>query len=129
MYINDESYERMQTAIDDIKAGCEVMDDFNEWEDIASSSISRVLEELNSEQTEMTCAAFRKFVSENIGTNRNFSLGVRAALIRALDEMLDFLGEPYEPDEDEEDRESYNEEVSYRETLRKELDITKEMEV
>ena len=36
MSINAESLERVQIALDDIIAGCEVEDDYREWEDIAS---------------------------------------------------------------------------------------------
>jgi len=129
MSINAESMERVQTALDDIIAGCEVEDDFNEWEDVASSSVSAVLEELDNDQTEMTCAAFRKYISDTAATNRNLALGVRAALIRALEETLDYLGEPEEPDEDEEDFEEYDSDIAYINTLRSELDITKRMEV
>ena len=129
MKINQESFDRVQIALDDIIAGCEVEDDFNEWEDVASSSISAVLEELNEDQTEMTCAAFRKYISDTVGTNRNLALGVRAALIRALEETLDYLGEPEEPDEDEDDFEEYNSDMAYINTLKSELEFTKNMEV
>lgn len=129
MSINTESMEREQTALDDIIAGCEVEDDFNEWEDVASSSVSAVLEELNEDQTEMTCEAFRKYIRDTVGTNRNLALGVRAALIRALEETLDYLGEPEEPDEDEEDFEEYDSDMAYINTLKSELDITRRMGV
>ena len=56
--IRSEADERVMAAIDDIKAGCEVMDDYHEWEDIASSSISSVLEDLDDDQFDSTCAAF-----------------------------------------------------------------------
>ena len=129
MKINQESFDRVQIALDDIIAGCEVEDDYNEWEDVASSSVSAVLEELNEDQTEMTCAAFRKYISDTVGTNRNLALGVRAALIRALEETLDYLGEPEEPDEDEDDFEEYNSDMAYINTLKSELEFTKNMEV
>ena len=68
MSINADSLERVQIALDDIIAGCEVEDDYTEWEDVASSSVSSVLEELDSEQTDMTCAAFRRYVTNTIGS-------------------------------------------------------------
>ena len=129
MSINAESMERVQIALDDIIAGCEVEDDYREWEDVASSSVSSVLDELDSEQAEMTCAAFRRYVTNTMGSNRNMALGVRAALIRALEETLDFLGEPEEPDEDDDDYEEYDSDRAYINTLRSELYITKNMEV
>ena len=119
MSINAESMDRVQVALDDIMAGCEVEDDFNEWEDVASSSVSAVLEELNEDQTEMTCAAFRRYISNTAGTNRNLALGVRAALIRALEETLDYYGEPEKDGSDS----------AYISTLKSELEITKNMEV
>ena len=129
MNIHAESMERVQTALDDIIAGCEVEDDFNEWEDVASSSVSAVLEELDNDQTEMTCVAFRRYITNSVRTSRNLALGVRAALIRALEETLDYYGEPEEPDEDEEDFEEYDSDIAYINTLRSELDITKRMAV
>lgn len=89
-YINEESYSRVREAIEDIENGCEVMDDYREWEDIASSSISSVLEELDSEQYDMTCKAFIEWINEKECESRNFAYGVRAALIRAMDEGLDY---------------------------------------
>ena len=41
-----EAHERVLCAIEDIKACCEVEDNFNEWSDVAASSIQAFLEEL-----------------------------------------------------------------------------------
>ena len=41
-----EAHERVLCAIEDIKACCEVEDHFNEWSDVAASSIQAFLEEL-----------------------------------------------------------------------------------
>ena len=89
--IKSEADERVMAAIDDIKAGCEVMDDYHEWEDIASSSISSVLEDLDDDQFDSTCSAFIRFIKNSVDENRNLALGVRAALIRAMKEGMDYL--------------------------------------
>ena len=90
MIIINEAYERVQTAIEDIKAGCEVMDDFHEWEDIASSSINSVLEELDGEQFDMTCRAFIEWIKDN-ADSKNLAYGVKAAFVRAMDESMDYM--------------------------------------
>ena len=89
--IRSEADERVMAAIDDIKAGCEVMDDYHEWEDIASSSISSVLEDLDDDQFDSTCAAFIRYIREMVKEQKNLAYGVRAALIRAMNENMDYL--------------------------------------
>ena len=89
--IRNEADERVMAAIEDIKAGCEVMDDYREWEDIASSSISSVLEELDDDQFDSTCAAFIRYIKETVNEQKNLAYGVRAALIRAMNENIDYL--------------------------------------
>ena len=89
--IRSEADERVMAAIDDIKAGCEVMDDYHEWEDIASSSISSVLEDLDDDQFDSTCSAFIEYIRETAKEQKNLAYGVRAALIRAMNENMDYL--------------------------------------
>ena len=89
--IKSEAHERVMAAIDDIKAGCEVMDDYHEWEDIASSSISSVLEDLDDDQFDSTCSAFIEYIRETAKEQKNLAYGVRAALIRAMNENIDYL--------------------------------------
>ena len=89
--IRNEADERVMAAIEDIKAGCEVMDDYREWEDIASSSISSVLEDLDDDQFDSTCAAFIRYIKETVMEQKNLAYGVRAALIRAMNENIDYL--------------------------------------
>ena len=89
--IKSEAHERVMEAIEDIKAGCEVMDDFHEWEDIASSSISSILEDLDDDQFDSTCSVFIEFIRKTVDENRNLAYGVRAALIRAMNENMDYL--------------------------------------
>ena len=89
--IKSEADERVMTAIEDIKAGCEVMDDYHEWEDIAASSITSVLDGLEYEQYDSTCSAFIKYIKETSSEQKNLAYGVRAALIRAMNENIDYL--------------------------------------
>ena len=90
--IKSEADERVMAAIEDIKAGCEVIDDYHEWEDVASSSISSILDDIDdTDEYDSTCSAFIRFIKNTIDENRNLALGVRAALIRAMKEGMDYL--------------------------------------
>ena len=99
--IRSEADERVMAAIEDIKAGCEVMDDYHEWEDIAASSITSVLEDLDDDQYDSTCSAFIRYIREKVLEQKNLAYGVRSALIRAMNENIDYLG--YMSTGDEED--------------------------
>ena len=90
--ISEASYERVQKAIEDINICCVTEDDYNEWEDIASSSIAAFIDDLNDEQLEMTCGAFIEYIEDTAETDRNMAMGVKTALERALKEMLDNMG-------------------------------------
>ena len=90
--INEASYERVQNAIEDINICCVTEDDYNEWEDTASSSIAAFIDDLNDEQLEMTCGAFMEYIEDTAETDRNMAMGVKTALERALKEMLDNIG-------------------------------------
>ena len=89
--ISDESYERVQDIIEDIGYCCEVDDDYNEWEDIAASSMAGFLDELDLEQLEMTVAALEEYISDTADSNINMAMGIRTALARYIRERLDFL--------------------------------------
>ena len=99
--INEASYERVQNAIEDINICCVTEDDYNEWEDIASSSIAAFIDDLNDEQLEMTCDAFVEYIEDTVKSDRNMALGVKTALERALNEMLDNAGVISEDDDEE----------------------------
>lgn len=99
--ISEASYERVQKAIEDINICCVTEDDYNEWEDIASSSIAAFIDDLNEEQLEMTCDAFVEYIEDTVKSDRNMALGVKTALERALNEMLDNAGVISEDDEQE----------------------------
>lgn len=89
--ISDESYERVQDIIEDIGYCCEVDDDYNEWEDIAASSMSSFLDELDLEQLEMTVSALEEYIIDTADSNINMAMGIKTALERYFRERLDFL--------------------------------------
>ena len=89
--ISDESYERVQDIIEDIGYCCEVDDDYNEWEDIAASSMAGFLDELDLEQLEMTVAALEEYIIDTADSNINMAMGIRTALARYIRERLEFL--------------------------------------
>ena len=89
--ISDESYERVQDIIEDIGYCCEVEDDYEQWEDIAASSMAGFLDDLDYEQVEMTVAALEEYIIDTADTDMNMAMGIRTALARYLRERLDFL--------------------------------------
>ncbi len=89
--ISDESYERVQDIIEDIGYCCEVDDDYNEWEDIAASSMSSFLDELDLEQLEMTVSALEEYIIDTADSNINMAMGIKTALGRYIRERLEFL--------------------------------------
>ena len=113
--ISDESYERVQNIIEDIGYCCEVEDDYEQWEDIAASSMAGFLDDLDYEQVEMTVAALEEYIIDTADTDMNMAMGIKTALSRYIRERLDFLDIHIIPDvklgldedEDFEDTERY----------------------
>lgn len=102
MFTNrSEAHGRVLETIDDIKACCEVGDYYEEWSDLAASSIQAFLEDLSAEQVDDTCGAFREYISETAEENFNLAAGVKNALKICLNEMLDYIGDI--PNDDEKD--------------------------
>ena len=89
--ISDESYERVQNIIEDIGYCCEVEDDYEQWEDIAASSMAGLLDDLDYEQVEMTVAALEEYIIDTADTDINRAMGIKTALSRYIRERLDFL--------------------------------------
>ena len=89
--ISDESYERVQDIVEDIGYCCEVEDDYEQWEDIAASSMAGFLDDLDYEQVEMTVAALEEYIIDTADTDMNMAMGIRTALARYIRERLDFL--------------------------------------
>lgn len=107
-----EAHERVLNVIEDVKSCCEVKDDFHEWSDIAASSIQAFLEDLSDEQLDDTCAAFREYIKETSAEDENLAKGVKDALTICLNEMLDYIGDASE-DEDEDYYSDYDRETVY----------------
>lgn len=96
--ISDESYERVQNIIEDIGYCCEVEDDYEQWEDIAASSMAGFLDDLDYEQIEMTVAAMQEYIIDIADTDMNMAMGIRIAVARYIRERLDFLDTYVVPD-------------------------------
>ena len=125
--ISDESYERVQNAIEDINCCCVVEDDFNEWEDIAASSIAGFIDSLNDEQLAMTCAAFREYIIDTADTDLNLAMGIKTALARALREWLEYIGDVSDDEDEEYDEEDPT--AALVSVIKKELDTINNMEI
>lgn len=96
--ISDESYERVQNIIEDIGYCCEVEDDYEQWEDIAASSMAGFFDDLDYEQIEMTVAAMQEYIIDIADTDMNMAMGIRIAVARYIRERLDFLDTYVVPD-------------------------------
>ena len=117
--ISEESYERVSNILDDIGFACDTKDDYDQWEDIARPSFETVLDELDTDQFDMTCAVVReRIIDEYDSGNENYAKGIKTAFIGYLKdrrEYLDYTGE-YDPpefpeDADESDQRYYNDEM------------------
>lgn len=114
MFTNrSEAHGRVLEAIDDIKACCEVSDYYEQWSDIAASSIQAFLEDLTAEQLDDTCGAFREYISEAAEENPNLSDGIKDGLRICLCEMLDYIGDVPEDDDRENEYSDYDRETAY----------------
>lgn len=122
--ISDESYERVQNAVEDINCCCVTEDDYNEWENIAASSIAGFIDSPNDEQLAMTCAAFREYIIDTEDSDLNLAMGIRTALARSLREMLEYIGDVLDDEDDEEDPTA-----ALVLTIKKELEATENMEI
>ena len=103
--VRSEAHGRVLSAIEDIKSCCEIGDYYEEWSDIAASSIQAFLEDLSAEQLDDTCGAFREYISETAEDNPNLANGVKEALTICLNEMLDYIGDV--PKDDDSENENY----------------------
>lgn len=94
MFINkSEAHERVLSAVEDVKNCCEVADSFFEWDDVAASSITAFLEDLTAEQLDDTCGVFVEYIEDTAKTDSNLAQGIKSALVIALSEMLDYIGD------------------------------------
>ena len=105
--VRSEAQCRVLSAVEDIKSCCEIGDYYEEWSDIAASSIQAFLEDLTAEQLDDTCGAFREYISETAEENSNLANGIKEALTICLNEMIDYIGDVPE-DDDSEDKDYYS---------------------
>ena len=105
--VRSEAHGRVLSVVEDIKSCCEIGDYYEEWSDIAASSIQVFLEDLTAEQLDDTCGAFREYISETADDNPNLANGIKEALTICLNEMLDYIGDIPE-DDDSEDKDFYS---------------------
>ena len=105
--VKNEAHGRVLSAVEDIKSCCEIDDYYEEWSDIAASSIQAFLEDLTAEQLDDTCGAFREYITEIAEENSNLANGIKEALTICLNEMLDYIGDVPE-DNESEDKDYYS---------------------
>lgn len=96
--ISDESYERVQNIIEDMSYCCEFEDDYDQWEDIATSSMASFLDDLDGEQLEMTVAALEEYIIDKADNDLNMAMGVKTALARYIRERIEYLDIHVVPD-------------------------------
>lgn len=102
--VRSEAHGRVLSAVEDVKSCCEISDYYEEWSDIAASSIQAFLEDLSAEQLDDTCSAFREYIAEIVEESPNLANGIKDGLRICINEMLDYIGDvPEDDDEDSED--------------------------
>lgn len=90
--ISEESYERVTEILEDIGYACDVEEEYEEWEDVARSSFASVLDELDTNQFDMTCAAISESIHDEYSEgNENYAKGIRTAFSGYLCERRDYL--------------------------------------
>ena len=113
--VRSEAHGRVLSAVEDIKSCCEICDYYEEWSDIAASSIQAFLEDLSAEQFDDTCGAFRDYITETAEENPNLANGIKDGLRICLNEMLDYIGDVPEDDDSEDENyySDYDRETAY----------------
>lgn len=133
MIINEEAYERVQNIIEDIDICCVTEDYYNEWEDIAASSIGSFMDELDTEQFKMTCEALREWIDDKSSSDKNMAMGVKTAFERYLRERIEYLDSYVIPNalltlaEDEEFDDTNT--SKYKKVVERQLEVTQNMDM
>ena len=133
MIINEKAYEMVLDIIGDINICCITEDDYNEWEDIAASSVSGFMDELDTEQFKMTCEALREWIDDKSSSDKNMAMGVKTAFERYLRERIEYLDSYVIPNalltlaEDEEFDDTNT--AKYRKAAERQLEVTKNMDM
>ena len=127
-FVNEESYERVESAVNEVKSACATEDDYMEWEDVAASAMEFVFDELDEDQLKMTVSAFIEYINDTADEDENMALGIKTAVIRCLNEKLasmDMYTEDYYDNEDDEDSEKPEDtepqEDTYKELIREQI--------
>lgn len=118
--ISDESYERVNAIREDISCVCDTKNHYEDWEDVARSCFETVLDELDTDQFDMTCATVRECIEECYDSDEiNYAKGIREAFLGYLRERRDYLDfiDGYDlpelpEDADDDDRDRYDEEMT-----------------
>lgn len=110
--VRSEAHGRVLEAVEDIKSCCEVCDYYEQWSDIAASSIQAFLEDLSAEQLDDTCGAFREYITETFEKSPNLANGIKDGLRICLSEMLDYIGDFSEDNDDEDYYSDYDKETA-----------------
>lgn len=106
--VRSEAHGRVLSVVEDIKSCCEIGDYYEEWSDIAASSIQAFLEDLSAEQLDDTCGVFMEYIAETAEESPNLANGIKDGLRICLNEMLDYIGDIPEDDEDSGDEDYYS---------------------
>ena len=117
--ISEESYERVTEILEDIGYACDVEEEYEEWEDVARSSFASVLDELDTNQVDMTCAAISESSPDAyFAGSECYAKGIRTAFYGYLIERRDYLDfyEDYDKPELPDDADE-NEIFEYEERL------------
>ncbi len=61
------------------------------------------MEDLTAEQLDYTCGAFQEYIAETAEESPNLANGIKEALTICLNEMLDYIGDVPEEDDDEDE--------------------------
>lgn len=97
-----EARETVIEMVEDIKACCDVYDDYDQWYDIASASVESFIEDLSEGELREVFGEFNDYIWEI--ENENFSRGLERAFLDAVENILDYLdGLVDEEDEDEDE--------------------------
>lgn len=100
-------YENLRDVViemtEDVKASCDVYDDYEQWYDIASASVESFIEELSGGELKAFYSTFNDYLWEI--DNENFKNGLRKAFLNAMENTLDYLDGLFYDDEnaDEDD--------------------------
>lgn len=107
-----EAREIVIEMTEDIKACCDVYDDYDQWYDIASASVESFIEDLPEGELRELFGEFNDYVWEI--ENENFSRGLERAFLDAVENILDYLDGMIDEEDEDEDKNA----ISYMKYLK-----------